>query len=68
LVDSYPVLYEKEGEYVAQYKFTVLMTPTQTLKLINQSLPFVKSDYQITDPSVTSLLSLGTKRKKETSK
>jgi len=62
LVDAYPILYEKPGEYVAQFKFTALLTPSQTMKLTSHPLPFVKSDYTITEPSINSLLSLGTKR------
>lgn len=62
LVDGFPVLYEKPGEYVAQFKFTALITPTQTMKLTGHPLPFVKSDFTIADPGINSLLSLGTKR------
>jgi len=62
LVDAYPVLYEKSGEYVAQYKFTALLTPNQTMKLMSHPLPFVKSDFTISDPTINSLLTRGTKR------
>lgn len=62
LVEPYPVLYEKEGEYVAQFKFTALITPTQTLKLTSHPLPYVKSDHEIQDKEINQLLSMGTKR------
>jgi len=62
LVDGFPVLYEKPGEHVAQFKFTALVTPSQTMRLTGHPLPFVKSEYSITDPGINSLLSLGTKR------
>jgi len=47
---------------VAQFKFTALLTPSQTMKLTGHPLPFVKSEFSITDPAINSLLSLGTKR------
>jgi len=48
LVDSYPVLFEKEGEFIAQFKFTVLILPKETIKLTASfPLPHVTSQYDI---------------------
>jgi curved DNA binding protein len=33
LVNGYPVLYEKEGEFIAHFKFTVVLMPTGALKI-----------------------------------
>lgn len=45
LLDSYPVLWEKEGEVVAQFKFTVLILPNSTMRLNSFPLPHVSSEY-----------------------
>jgi len=63
LVQPYPVLYEKPGEVIAQIKFTVFLLPTQTIKANALPLPFVSSQYSITDPSLQAILEQGTKRK-----
>jgi len=68
LVDPYPVLYEKEGEFIAQFKFTTILTPKETLKLTSQPLPFVKSDYEISDAKIKNILALGTKRSRKKKK
>jgi len=38
LVEEYPVLKEKDGEFVAQFKFTVLLLPGGTKKITGMSL------------------------------
>lgn len=62
LVVPYPTLYEKAGEFVAQFKFTVLILPSQTSKLNSLPLPYVQSEHKIVDPEITALLQQGTKR------
>jgi len=62
LLQDYPVVYEKEGEYVAQFKFTVLLLPNSIQKLNAYNLPYVQSQYNITDPALTSILQMGLKR------
>jgi curved DNA binding protein len=62
LVEPYPVLSEKQGELVAQIKFTAIITPSGTVRITNHAEPLVRSDYQITDPSVKSILASGTKK------
>eukprot|EP01125_Pyxidicula_operculata_P009842 TRINITY_DN3241_c0_g1_i1.p1 TRINITY_DN3241_c0_g1~~TRINITY_DN3241_c0_g1_i1.p1 ORF type:complete len:387 (-),score=101.33 TRINITY_DN3241_c0_g1_i1:135-1295(-) len=47
LLDSYPVLFEKEGEFVAQFKFTVLILPNGTVRLNSYNLPHVSSEHSI---------------------
>jgi len=69
LVKSYPVLYEKEGQFVAQFKFTVLLLPFCTQKLNGPfTLPYVQSNYNITDPKLLSLLQQSLKRKNKKKK
>merc|ERR1712137_724510 len=41
LMDDYPVVYEQDGEFVAQFKFTVLLLPNSIQKLNAFNLPFV---------------------------
>lgn len=58
LVEPFQVLYEKEGEYVAQFKFTVLMMPNGPHKITG--LPFdvetAESDKKIEDMDIQKLL------------
>lgn len=62
LVEPYPVLYEKPGEFVAQFKFTAIITPSGTVRLTNHPEPLVRSDHQITDPGIKAILNTGTKK------
>jgi len=68
LVEDYPVVYEKDGEIVAQFKFTILLLPNSIQKLNAYNLPYVQSQYNITDPALTSILSMGLKRKSNAKK
>lgn len=68
LMQPYPCMFEKPGEYVAQFKFTVLVLPSGTLRLNAHPLPFVTSDKKIEDPALLSLLAQGTKRSKKNKK
>jgi len=66
LLDSYPVLWEKDGEYVVQFKFTALILPNSTERLNSFPLPHVTSDYSIDSiPEIKEILALSTKRKKK---
>jgi len=60
LVHPYPVLYDKTGEFVSQFKYTALVLPNNTVKLSNHSLPYVSSQYSITDPGLQAILSSST--------
>lgn len=72
LMEPYPVYYEKEGELVAEFKFTVLIMPNNTMKITG--LPIDLEAYQtensITDEATKALLnmSLVTKKKKSKAK
>lgn len=68
LLDPYNVLYEKEGELVAQFKFTVLLMENGTSNRIT-GLPFdptlFKSEHSIKDASLKELLSRAINPKKK---
>merc|ERR1719334_2482038 len=58
LIEPFQVLFEKEGEYVAQFKFTVLLMPNGPMKITG--LPFqpelYKSEHSIEDLEIQKLL------------
>jgi len=65
LVDAYPVLWEKEGEYIAQFKFTVLILPSVTERLTASfPLPAVTSQYNVSD-EIQACIALPLKRAKK---
>jgi len=67
LVDSYPVLWEREGEYIAQFKFTALLLPSGTEKLAATPpfpLPAVSSQYSVTQ-EIEQCLAIPLKRPKK---
>jgi len=68
LLHPYPVLYEKQGEFVAQFKFTVLILPASTARLNSQPLSYVTSEHKIQDAGILATLALGTKRGKKKKK
>ncbi|GFS94189.1 proliferation-associated protein 2G4 [Trichonephila clavipes] len=59
LIEPFTVLYEKEGEYVAQFKFTVLLMPSGSHKITSGpiDLEMYETTKQIEDESLKSLLS-----------
>jgi len=65
IVEPFHVLYEKEGEYSAQFKFTVLLMPSGSHKITG--LPFeseaYKSDFKVEDEELQQLLNASTGRK-----
>jgi len=65
LVEPFQVLYEKEREVVAQFKYTVLLMPTGSHKITG--LPFdaslYKSEHRIVEEELLQLLSKGTSTK-----
>jgi len=66
LLHMYPVLTEKSGEFVAQFKATVVLLPTGTL-VLNET-PFDESlyetTYKIEDKAILELLAQSLDRKK----
>jgi len=67
LVEPFNVLYEREGEFVAQSKFTVLLMPSKSHRItgLPVDLSLYESEYKITDPSIISILSTGSKTNKK---
>ncbi|XP_053207642.1 proliferation-associated protein 2G4-like [Panonychus citri] len=65
LIEPFVVLFEKEGEFVAQFKFTVLLMPSGSHKITGLpcDLDSYESEHKITDDSIKSLLEKGTKAK-----
>jgi len=63
LLDPFPVFYEKDGVLTAQFKFTVLILKGSIQRITAHPLPFVSSEYSITEPRLLSILNMGTKRK-----
>lgn len=68
LVREYPVLYEKEGEFVAQIKFTVLLMEKGTIKIAGPSPASFSTEKKITDESLLALLGTSAKKKKKNKK
>jgi len=57
MVDPYPVLFEKDHEFVAQFKTTVFVLPKQTLPAFTPAIPeYVKSEYTCEDQLVKDAL------------
>jgi curved DNA binding protein len=63
LLEAFNVLYEKEGEVVAQFKFTVLLMPTGSHKITGLPLDLeaFESEHKLEDESIKALLSKSTK-------
>lgn len=72
LLDPFTVLYEKDEEFVAQFKYTVLLLPNGTLKITG--LPFERdlyeSEHSIVDDALNGLLhmAINPKTKKKNKK
>merc|ERR1719187_1349272 len=71
LIIPYPVLYEKDGEFVAQFKFTVLLMPNGPLRITHGSWDpeCIQSEFSIKDEELrkilTSQVSKKTQKKKK---
>jgi len=69
LLDTYPVLWEKDGEFVVQFKFTAMILPNSTERLSSFPLPHVTSDFSVdSSPELKAILAMSTKRKKKPKK
>uniref|UniRef100_A0A673KWP5 Proliferation-associated protein 2G4-like n=1 Tax=Sinocyclocheilus rhinocerous TaxID=307959 RepID=A0A673KWP5_9TELE len=70
LLQPFNVLHEKEGEYVAQFKFTVLLMANGPLRVT--SGPFdpelYKSEHEVQDPELKALLQSSASRKAQKKK
>jgi hypothetical protein len=56
LVTPYPVLFEKNGEFVAQFKFTALVGTGAAKRMTTHPLPYVQSEFSVEDPALKELL------------
>jgi len=61
LLEPFTVLYEKENEFVAQFKFTVLLMPSGSHKItgLPTDLSLLESEYHVEDESIKALLNRG---------
>lgn len=65
LLQPYPVLHEKPGDYVAHIKFTVLLMPNGSDRITSHALQELEPTKTIDDPEIKAWLALGTKTKKK---
>jgi len=66
MVDPYPVLFEKDHEFVAQFKTTVFVLPKQTVPAFIPAIPeYVKSEYTCEDELVKTALATPLKATEE---
>jgi curved DNA binding protein len=68
LVHTYPVLYEKDGEFIAQFKYTALVGPDGAERVTEHPLPYVQSQYAVEDAELKALLAQSAKMKKKKKK
>jgi len=70
LLTPYPVLYEKDGEYVAQFKFTVLLMPNGPLRITHGSWDpeFLQSEHSIKDEELKTILTSQVSKKTQKKK
>uniref|UniRef100_H3DC70 Proliferation-associated 2G4, b n=1 Tax=Tetraodon nigroviridis TaxID=99883 RepID=H3DC70_TETNG len=70
LVQPFTVLYEKEGEFVAQFKFTVLLMANGPLRITNSLFDpdLYQSEYKVEDPELKNLLQSSASRKTQKKK
>jgi len=70
LVEPYPVYQEKDGEFVAEFKFTLLLMPNGQMKItgLPLDLDLYESEYKITDSDIKQLLTSSTQKKKKNKK
>ena len=74
LLEPYSVLYDKDNEMIAQFKFTVLLMPSGSHKITGLSFDtsICESEYSIEDESLKTILAKGltnkTAKKKKKSK
>lgn len=70
LVNDYPVLLEKDGEFVAHFKATLLLLPSGTLRITGKPIDLArfKTEKSIEDENLKALLSQDLKSKKKKNK
>ncbi|MFS7945578.1 putative methionyl aminopeptidase [Helianthus anomalus] len=65
LLQPYPVLHEKPGDFVAQIKFTVLLMPNGSDRITSHTLQELQPTKTVDDPEIKGWLSLPVKSKKK---
>lgn len=70
LLQPFSVLHEKEGEYVAQFKFTVLLMANGSHRITNSLFEpeLYKSEFEVQDPELKALLQSSASRKTQKKK
>eukprot|EP01111_Echinosteliopsis_oligospora_P009687 TRINITY_DN287_c0_g1_i1.p1 TRINITY_DN287_c0_g1~~TRINITY_DN287_c0_g1_i1.p1 ORF type:complete len:412 (-),score=146.16 TRINITY_DN287_c0_g1_i1:25-1260(-) len=68
LINAFPVVQERDGEYVAQFKYTALVGTAGAVKLTGHALPLVSSQYAIDNPELKTLLASSISFNKKKSK
>ncbi|KAI5095971.1 proliferation-associated 2G4-like [Silurus meridionalis] len=70
LLQPFTVLHEKEGEYVAQFKFTVMLMANGPLRITSASFEpeLYKSEHEVQDPELKALLQSSVSRKTQKKK
>lgn len=65
LLTPFPVLWEKEGEFVAQFKFTLLLMPNSPIRITSGIFQpeCYKSEFNVKDPEISSLLNTSTSKR-----
>jgi len=66
LFTEYPVLFDKEGTFVAQFKFTVMLLPSgNAARITSGPVPEAPSELAIEDEALKELLAVSTEKKKK---
>jgi len=70
LLMAYPVLYEKDGEFTAQFKFTVLLMPNGPLRITHGAWEpeLIQSEHSIKDEDLRALLATPVSKKTQKKK
>lgn len=70
LVEPYPIYQEKEGEFVAEFKFTLLLMPSGQMKITGLpiDLDLYESEFKIADSDIKQLLTSSTQKKNKKKK
>lgn len=70
LLTPYPVLYEKDGEFVAQFKFTVLLMPNGSMRITHGTWEpeLLQSEFSIKDEELKNILSSQVSKKTQKKK
>ncbi|XP_031550715.1 proliferation-associated protein 2G4-like [Actinia tenebrosa] len=70
LVEPFNVLWDKEGEYVAQFKFTLLLMPNGNIRITQGPYDpdLIQSEHSIEDEKIKEILAQSTSRKAQKKK